>query len=135
VSTTDVVGSLVRLQIEIQHRGVDAVVSEVRARLVEEPIETRRKIGLFLGGLRMHFIGVKQLVEQPYGFVGACEHCGMLLKIPRAPGGDCGEGACGRALDFRCPSAPKKLREVVVDVRETDDKDSPIVVSERVGRL
>lgn len=66
-------------------------------------LPARRQTALFVVGLWGHRIGVERLLEQPYGYVGECERCAMVIKVPRTL--EAGEpGVQGRASEVPCPS-------------------------------
>lgn len=65
-------------------------------------LEQRRRIALFIGGMRGHAISASAWAEQPYGLVQQCRRCEMVLKVPREQAGP--EGIEGRAVEFDCPA-------------------------------
>ena len=94
---------------EIQTRGIDSVVKGMCASSVNLTLGGRRKLALFIYGLRQHAAPVT-LKEQPYGFVGQCTECGLAVKIPAAPakGELCIQG---RATEVTCPKSPGRSEQ------------------------
>jgi putative FmdB family regulatory protein len=67
-----------------------------------QPFRLRRKTAIFIAGLRDHSGICSGGHEQPYGWVSQCRNCGMVVKVPRDPGGD--DPIQGRAVEFDCPA-------------------------------
>jgi hypothetical protein len=100
--TIEGIDSAQYLMVQLRTRGADAVVQELCGNRTAD-LATRKKLALFITGLRGHGIEAVDIKEQPYGFVGVCRRCGMHLKVPRVPRDD-GPGIEGRAVEFACPS-------------------------------
>jgi len=100
---------LEKVVLEIQTRGIDSVVKGMCASSVNLTLRGRRKLALFIYGLRQHAAPVT-LKEQPYGFVGQCTECGLAVKIPARPEKN---ELCiqGRATEVTCPKSPGRSEQ------------------------
>lgn len=86
-----------------QEHGNDETARLLVASVAGQELGMRRKSAIFLAGMRGHSGICSSLHEQPYGVIGQCRNCGMLVKVPREPGTD--DGIQGRAVEFDCPAA------------------------------
>lgn len=66
--------------------------------------DARHRFAVLIPTLRGHKIVVANMTEQPWGFIGQCEHCEQVVKVRRD-----GTNVEGRAVENDCPSAEWRI--------------------------